>query len=104
MSWIEKSKIPCYLLLIMVEMLTMAASGRPHTCEVDKYADGCSVPLGISAPYKEQFTPACNKHDICYGCVSSNGFALIFFHFCGTVFNNVVPRFDRPYHCSHKSA
>lgn len=39
-------------------------------CEADRQANGCSVPLGIEAPFKRQFTPSCNKHDICYGCVS----------------------------------
>ena len=43
---------------------------RPQLCNADKHANGCSVPLGINAPYKSDFTPACNKHDICYGCVS----------------------------------
>lgn len=33
-------------------------------------ANGCSVPLGLPAPYKKTFTPACNKHDVCYYCVS----------------------------------
>ncbi len=47
---------------------------RPQICKADKYANGCSVPLGMAAPYKEQFTPACNKHDICYGCVSEVNF------------------------------
>ena len=44
---------------------------RPQACSADKHANGCSVPLGINAPYKADFTPACNKHDICYGCVST---------------------------------
>lgn len=39
-------------------------------CAADGYSNGCSVPLGMEAPYKASFTPACNKHDICYGCVS----------------------------------
>lgn len=45
---------------------------RPQLCNADKHTNGCSVPLGINAPYKEDFTPACNKHDICYGCVSTS--------------------------------
>ena len=58
-------------------LITLISSGsidlawpRPEICKADKYANGCSVPLGMNAPYKDQFTPACNKHDICYGCVS----------------------------------
>eukprot|EP00112_Aurelia_sp_Birch-Aquarium-sp1_P007971 Seg187.12 transcript_id=Seg187.12/GoldUCD/mRNA.D3Y31 product="Conodipine-M alpha chain" protein_id=Seg187.12/GoldUCD/D3Y31 len=56
-------------------LITLISSGsidlawpRPEICKADKYANGCSVPLGMNAPYKDQFTPACNKHDICYGC------------------------------------
>ena len=43
---------------------------RPLSCAADKYADGCSVPPIIPAPFKVEFTHACNMHDICYGCVS----------------------------------
>uniref|UniRef100_A0A7M5XEZ6 Uncharacterized protein n=1 Tax=Clytia hemisphaerica TaxID=252671 RepID=A0A7M5XEZ6_9CNID len=42
--------------------------GRPLSCAADKYADGCSVPSMIPAPFKREFTSACNRHDICYGC------------------------------------
>ena len=40
-------------------------------CDADRYTNGCSVPLGLDTPFKKTFTEACNKHDICYGCVSS---------------------------------
>ena len=41
-------------------------------CENDKtMINGCSVPWGIDFPYKEFFLPACNRHDVCYSCVSS---------------------------------
>lgn len=30
--------------------------------------NGCSVPLGLPFFYKKDFTPACNKHDVCYYC------------------------------------
>ena len=43
-----------------------------ENCDADAYADGCSVPLGLDTPFKKTFTKACNKHDICYGCVSSS--------------------------------
>ena len=32
--------------------------------------NGCSVPFKLPAPFKKAFTPACNIHDVCYGCVS----------------------------------
>lgn len=31
--------------------------------------NGCSVPGGLPFFYKTTFTPACNKHDVCYSCV-----------------------------------
>ena len=31
--------------------------------------NGCSVPFGLPFFYKREFTPACNKHDVCYYCV-----------------------------------
>ena len=37
---------------------------------VKTLTDGCSVPLGISWPYKKNFMPACLRHDVCYSCVS----------------------------------
>ncbi|XP_047134278.1 conodipine-P2 [Hydra vulgaris] len=41
---------------------------RPLSCAADKFADGCSVPPIIPAPFKNEFTSACNRHDICYAC------------------------------------
>lgn len=35
-----------------------------------QHVDGCSIPLGLPFFYKTQFTPSCNKHDVCYRCVS----------------------------------
>ena len=40
-------------------------------CEADRNTNGCSTPMGMNAPFKREFTPACDKHDICYGCVST---------------------------------
>ena len=31
--------------------------------------NGCSVPGGLPFFYKKTFTPACEKHDVCYSCV-----------------------------------
>ena len=31
--------------------------------------NGCSVPGGLPFFYKTTFTPACDKHDVCYSCV-----------------------------------
>lgn len=43
---------------------------RARVCDADRYTNGCSTPMGMNAPFKRKFTPACDKHDICYGCVS----------------------------------
>ena len=34
------------------------------------HQDGCSVPDGLPRPFIELFTPECDKHDLCYDCVS----------------------------------
>lgn len=58
------------LLLLIFTSTTMRSECRPLSCAADKYADGCSVPSMVPAPFKNEFTRACNRHDICYGCVS----------------------------------
>ena len=45
-------------------------NNRPLSCVADQFADGCSVPPEFPAPFKKELTSACNRHDICYGCVS----------------------------------
>ena len=37
---------------------------------VSAMTNGCSIPLGIAFPYKDLFLPACERHDVCYSCVS----------------------------------
>lgn len=53
-------------LLILVGLAISCCKGR--VCDADRNTNGCSTPMGINAPYKREFTPACDKHDICYGC------------------------------------
>ena len=45
-------------------------------CSILKEINGCSTPLRLPAPFKQDFTPACNIHDICYNCVSNNAHLL----------------------------
>ena len=33
--------------------------------------DGCSIPLNLYFVYKKTFTPAYNRHGVCYNCVST---------------------------------
>ena len=68
--------ILCSLLLLS----SVVVYARPLSCAADKFADGCSVPSMIPAPFKMEFTHACNRHDICYGCVSFFNFLFFFFH------------------------
>ncbi|KAK3086183.1 hypothetical protein FSP39_014823 [Pinctada imbricata] len=35
--------------------------------------DGCSIPLDLPFFFKDYFTSACNKHDVCYDCASHFG-------------------------------
>lgn len=58
------SPIFCFLMVTSLAGLPFPT----RACEADKHANGCSVPLGIDTPFKETFTKACNKHDVCYGC------------------------------------
>lgn len=43
------------------------------TCTVVNNINGCSTPLRLPFPYKSLFTPACNRHDVCYRCGVSHG-------------------------------
>ena len=56
-----------WFLLLSSSKVILSGEGL---CDADTYTNGCSVPLGLDTPFKETFTKACDKHDICYGCVS----------------------------------
>ena len=71
--------------LILYSLLLLSSAvvyARPLSCAADKFADGCSVPSMIPAPFKMEFTHACNRHDICYGCVSIFRYSNILLFFC----------------------
>ena len=71
--------------LILCSLLLLSSAvvyARPLSCAADKFADGCSVPSMIPAPFKMEFTHACNRHDICYGCVSILRYSNILLFFC----------------------
>lgn len=69
-----KVAVTVVLFLVFVTHDTVGASDSK--CTVLDDINGCSVPLRLPFPYKAQFTPACNSHDVCYRCVS----VLSFFH------------------------
>ena len=92
-SWLKKmlKHKPLSLMMLAVYMTVMGAyvagaekvstsvvvmdTGDNDPCDrrdVDPTIDGCSVPFGLPFFFKELFTPSCNRHDICYRCVSRN--------------------------------
>lgn len=48
------------------KLLSVSLSLEQVACQ----PNGCSIPLNYFHYYKIPFRPACNKHDICYACVS----------------------------------
>ena len=56
--------------IVLAVVLSMVAVTAVYGDMCDLYANGCSIPFGLSFTYKTLFTPSCNRHDICYGCVS----------------------------------
>ena len=59
--------VPMLTLGLVVMNFTLSSC---RVCDADRNTNGCSTPMGMNAPFKGQFTMACDKHDICYGCVS----------------------------------
>ena len=59
--------------VLLALSLSQEMSPRCLQLAVQK-TNGCSVPAGLWAPYKNTFTPACYKHYFCYFCVSIAGF------------------------------
>lgn len=59
---------------LVLKVLLLSASSvavvSAATCQSNSYVDGCSIPSDIDLFYKNEFTPSCNMHDICYYCVS----------------------------------
>ena len=41
-----------------------------YHCSENRHTNGCSIPADLPYPYKDVFKPGCDRHDICYGCVS----------------------------------
>lgn len=59
------------LLIVIVRMCySLVVDNQP--C-IDAMADGCSAPNELKKRneyIRDTFVPACNKHDVCYECVS----------------------------------
>ena len=58
----ETMQVVYFFMFVLVYVFTSC-----ECCHV--VINGCSTPTKY-APYKKLFTPACNRHDVCYRCVS----------------------------------
>eukprot|EP00794_Sanderia_malayensis_P019004 gene19004-20916_t len=62
-----------YVAGIFVAALVLALFGDANGCEADNHVNGCSIPYDMPFAYKNDFTPACHKHDVCYYCGNKYG-------------------------------
>ena len=58
-------------LLLSISAAVHGGKTPSGTCDVLKKTNGCSIPLDLPFPYKQEFQPVCNEHDVCYICVST---------------------------------
>lgn len=64
-------KMPPFAFLVLAASLyVLEAEDIDFKPCVNSMTNGCSIPLGIAFPYKDLFLPACERHDVCYSCVS----------------------------------
>nr|UMA83986.1 venom-related protein conodipine [Conus judaeus] len=49
-------------------MMMMAMPVKADQCDQHPVVNGCSVPSFIQPQHQDTFTPACYRHDVCYGC------------------------------------
>ena len=59
-------------LYVLLLLLSLHAGGATQTNSSSRpvHINGCSIPCDFPFIYKTKFTSACNKHDVCYSCVS----------------------------------
>ena len=56
--------------VILVSLILQGIQAKDDDkCAVLSDVNGCSTPFK-KFPYRDQFTPSCNSHDVCYRCVS----------------------------------
>ncbi|KAK3743875.1 hypothetical protein RRG08_048503, partial [Elysia crispata] len=58
--------------LLTLLVLSSAASTPSDPCDIED-ANGCTYLPHLSFPFMKDFTPACNRHDMCYGCAITYG-------------------------------
>ena len=71
----QLSKMAKILVITAVTFLLVHLTCGQYTCDKNPYTDGCSIEIDgqdFWYFYKWKFTPACQKHDVCYACVSTD--------------------------------
>ncbi len=57
---------------ILIVPLFGVSAKSGQACISEQKIDGCSLPFKTwFFPYATTFTLACNRHDVCYACVSN---------------------------------
>uniref|UniRef100_A0A0K8TTR8 Conopeptide n=1 Tax=Conus lenavati TaxID=1519839 RepID=A0A0K8TTR8_CONLV len=54
-------------------MMMMAMPVKADQCDNHPTVNGCSVPDFLRVQHLKTLTPACNRHDVCYGCGAKYG-------------------------------
>lgn len=62
----------CAVILVIISCLVLTTESNRCFQANEGLSEGCSIPLLKKFPYKTSFTPPCQRHDICYRCVSTN--------------------------------
>ncbi|KAK3780504.1 hypothetical protein RRG08_012460 [Elysia crispata] len=62
---------PLFALLTLLS-LSSAASTPSDPCDRED-ANGCTTLPYTHFPFQKDFTPSCNRHDMCYGCAAKFG-------------------------------
>ena len=64
--------VPLSFLVILVQSQTVGTQSltQPTIPGCPVHVNGCSIPCDFPFVYKTKFINACNKHDVCYSCVS----------------------------------
>ncbi|XP_063405622.1 conodipine-P2-like [Mytilus trossulus] len=62
-------RLVAVILSILSCLRPIITAESKHCFQTNKgLSNGCSIPLFKKFPYKEDFTPSCQRHDICYNC------------------------------------
>ena len=67
---LNRKMSPFAFLVLAASLYVLEAEEIDFKPCVNVMTNGCSIPLGIAFPYKDLFLPACERHDVCYSCVS----------------------------------